>query len=373
MALSTRTFASRLTFDRDHPHYKWIVLSNTTLGMLMATINASIVIISLPDIFRGLKLDPLSPGNVSYLLWMLMGFLLVTAVLVVTLGRLGDIYGRVRIYNLGFVVFTIGSVALAIDPFRNGSGALWLILWRVVQGVGAAMLFANATAILTDAFPANRRGFALGINQVAAIAGSFIGLILGGLLAPVDWRLVFFVSVPFGLLGTLWSYHSLRETSRRTSASIDWTGNVLFAGGLTALLAAITYGIQPYGGHDMGWTNPWVLAGLIGGTIVLIVFCVYESRIDEPMFNMSLFRIKAFSTGNFAGLLASVSRGGLQFMLIIWLQGIWLPLHGYSFERTPLWAGIYLLPLTVRSSSPGRSPAGIPIDSARGLSRPAGW
>ena len=347
MALSTRTFASRLSFDRDHPHYKWIVLSNTTLGMLVATINASILIISLPDIFRGLNLDPLSPGNVSYLLWMLMGFLLVTAVLVVTLGRLGDIYGRVRIYNLGFVVFTIGSVALAIDPFRHGSGAMWIILWRVVQGVGAAMLFANATAILTDAFPANRRGFALGINQVAAIAGSFIGLILGGLLAPVDWRLVFFVSVPFGLLGTLWSYHSLRETSRRSSASIDWTGNVLFAGGLTALLAAITYGIQPYGGHNMGWTSPWVLAGLIGGTVVLIAFCVYESRIDEPMFNMSLFRIKAFSTGNFAGLLASVSRGGLQFMLIIWLQGIWLPLHGYSFERTPLWAGIYLLPLTV--------------------------
>ena len=230
MALSTRTFASRLSFDRDHPHYKWIVLSNTTLGMLVATINASIVIISLPDIFRGLNLDPLSPGNVSYLLWMLMGFLLVTAVLVVTLGRLGDIYGRVRIYNLGFVVFTIGSVALAIDPFRHGSGALWIILWRVVQGVGAAMLFANATAILTDAFPANRRGFALGINQVAAIAGSFIGLILGGLLAPVDWRLVFFVSVPFGLLGTLWSYHSLRESSRRSSASIDWTGNVLVRG-----------------------------------------------------------------------------------------------------------------------------------------------
>jgi MFS family permease len=339
--------ASRFTFDRDHPHYKWIVLSNTTLGMLMATINASIVIISLPDIFRGLKLDPLSPGNVSYLLWMLMGFLLVTAVLVVTLGRLGDIYGRVRIYNLGFVVFTVGSVALAIDPFRNGSGAMWLILWRVVQGVGAAMLFANATAILTDAFPANRRGFALGINQVAAIAGSFIGLILGGLLAPIDWRLVFFISVPFGLLGTVWSYHSLRETSRRTSAPIDWTGNILFAGGLTALLAAITYGIQPYGGHNMGWTNPWVLAGLIGGTAALIAFCVYEMHIDEPMFDMSLFRIKAFSSGNLAGLLASVSRGGLQFMLIIWLQGIWLPLHGYSFERTPLWAGIYLLPLTV--------------------------
>jgi len=342
----TRSLA-RLAVDREHPHYKWVALSNTTLGMLMATINSSIVIISLPDIFRGIGVDPLQPGNVSYLLWMLMGFLLVTAVLVVTLGRLGDMYGRVKIYNLGFAVFTAGSIALALDPLTAGGGALWLILWRLVQGVGAAMLFANSTAILTDAFPAERRGLALGINQVAAIAGSFIGLVVGGLLAPVHWRLVFFVSVPFGLLGTLWSYHSLRETSARVPARIDWWGNVLFAGGLTAVLAAITYGIQPYGGHDMGWTNPWVLAGLIGGVALLVAFCVVETKVLEPMFNLSLFRIRAFSAGNLAGLLASMARGGLQFMLIIWLQGIWLPLHGYSFEQTPLWAGIYLLPLTV--------------------------
>lgn len=313
----------------------------------MATINSSIVIISLPDIFRGIKLDPLQPGNVSYLLWMLMGFLLVTAVLVVSLGRLGDIYGRVRIYNLGFAVFTAGSIALVFDPFTQGGGALWLILWRLVQGVGAAMLFANSTAILTDAFPSDRRGFALGINQVAAIGGSFMGLVIGGLLAPVDWRLVFLISVPFGLIGTVWSYKSLRETSVRTRARVDWVGNALFAVGLTAILAGITYGIQPYGGHDMGWTNPWVLAGLIGGAALLAVFCVVEARVEAPMFNLSLFRIRAFTAGNLAGLLASVSRGGLQFMLIIWLQGIWLPLHGYSFASTPLWAGIYLLPLTV--------------------------
>jgi MFS family permease len=338
---------ARVTVDREHPHYKWVALSNTTLGMLMATINSSIVIISLPDIFRGIKVNPLEPGNVSYLLWMLMGFLLVTAVLVVTLGRLGDIYGRVKIYNLGFAVFTAGSIALALDPLTAGGGALWLILWRVVQGVGAAMLFANSTAILTDAFPAERRGLALGINQVAAIAGSFIGLVVGGLLAPVHWRLVFFVSVPFGLLGTVWSYHSLKETSARVAARIDWWGNLLFAGGLTALLAAITYGIQPYGGHDMGWANPWVLAGLIGGVALLVAFCVVEMKVADPMFHLSLFRTRAFSAGNLAGLLASVGRGGLQFMLIIWLQGIWLPLHGYSFEQTPLWAGIYLLPLTV--------------------------
>ena len=318
--MASRT--SRMTVERDHPGYKWVALSNTTLGVLMATINSSIVIISLPDIFRGIKLDPLRPGNVSYLLWMLMGFLVVTAVLVVTLGRLGDIYGRVKIYNLGFTVFTIGSVALVFDPLTQGSGAMWLILWRLVQGVGAAMLFANSTAILTDAFPADRRGFALGINQVAAIGGSFIGLIVGGVLAPVDWRLVFFVSVPFGLLGTVWSYRSLRETSTRATARIDWWGNALFAVGLTAVLVAITYGIQPYGGHDMGWTSPWVLTGLGAGVALLVAFCVVEANIKDPMFDMSLFRIQAFSAGNFAGLLSAISRGGLQFMLIIWLQGI---------------------------------------------------
>jgi MFS family permease len=342
---------SALRWDRgaigaEHPHYRWVALSNTTLGVLMATINSSIVIISLPAIFRGIHLDPLAPGNVSYLLWVLMGFLVVTAVLVVSLGRLGDIYGRVKIYNLGFAIFTFGSVALALDPLRSGSGALWLIIWRIAQGVGAAMLFANSTAILTDAFPPDSRGMAMGINQVAAIAGSFIGLIAGGLLSEVDWRLVFFVSVPVGLLGTIWSYKSLHETSQRRPARIDWWGNALFAIGLTAVLVAITYGIQPYGHSDMGWLDPWVLAGLVGGGVVLVVFGIVETKVDQPMFAMGLFRIKAFSAGNLAGLLASVARGGLQFMLIIWLQGIWLPLHGYSFESTPLWAGIYLLPLT---------------------------
>jgi MFS family permease len=337
----------QMRVGRDHPKYKWVALSNTTLGVLMATINSSIVIISLPAIFRGIRLNPLTPGNVSYLLWTLMGFLVVTAVLVVTLGRLGDMYGRVRIYNMGFVVFTVGSVALALDPLDKGNGALWIILWRLVQGVGAAMLFANSTAILTDAFPTERRGFALGLNQVAAIAGGFIGLILGGLLSEVDWRLVFFVSVPFGLIGTVWSYLSLHELSDRQPAKIDWLGNVLFAVGVAGLLAAITYGIQPYGGHSMGWTNPWVLTGIIGGVALIIVFGFVETKVKQPMFAMKLFRIRAFWAGNLAGLLASVARGGLQFMLIIWLQGIWLPLHGYSFENTPLWAGIYLLPLTL--------------------------
>ena len=346
--LDKETPATRrnIRFDRDHPRYKWIVLTNTTLGMLIATINASIVLISLPAIFNGIGLDPLAAGNVSYLLWMIMGFLLVSAVLVVALGRLGDMYGRVKMYNLGFVVFTISSIALSLDPFHAGKGAMWLILWRVVQAIGGAMLFANSTAILTDAFPSHQRGMALGINQVAAIAGSFIGLVLGGVLAEWDWRSIFWVSVPIGVLGTVWSYRSLHELGTRNTGKIDWWGNVTFAVGLSALLAGITYGIQPYGGHSTGWTNPWVLAGLIGGVVLLVAFCVIETKVSEPMFHIGLFRDPTFAGANLAGLLASIGRGGLQFMLIIWLQGIWLPLHGFSYEDTPLWAGIYLLPLT---------------------------
>ncbi len=326
--------------------YRWIALSNTTLSITMATIDASIVIIAMPAIFRGIHLSPLAPGNITYVLWMIMGYLLVQAVLVVTLGRLGDMFGRVKIYNLGFVVFTLASIALSLDPFTGGHGALWLILWRVVQAFGGAMLMANSAAILTDAFPANQRGMALGINQIAGISGQFIGLLLGGLLAAWDWRAVFWVNVPIGVWGTIWAYRSLREIASTKKARIDWAGNLLFAVGATSLLAAITYGIQPYGGHTTGWTSPLVLTGLIGGVAVLVIFCIVETKIAEPMFQMTLFKIRAFAAGNAASLMSSMARGGLQFMLVIWLAGIWLPLHGYDYTVTPLWAGIYMLPLT---------------------------
>jgi MFS family permease len=332
--------------DSTSGRYKWVALSNTTLSITMATIDASIVIIAMPAIFRGIHLDPLAPGNVTYLLWMIMGYLLVTAVLVVTLGRLGDMYGRVRIYNLGFVVFTLASIALSLDPLTGPPGALWLIGWRLVQAFGGAMLMANAAAILTDAFPARQRGMALGINQIAGIAGQFVGLLLGGLLAAWDWRAVFWVNVPIGVVGTIWSYLSLREIAATRRARIDWAGNITFALGAGLLLATITHGIQPYGGHSTGWTNPWVIAGLAGGVALLIAFGIIETKIAEPMFRMGLFKIRAFAAGNAASLLGSIARGGLQFMLVIWLAGIWLPLHGYSFAVTPLWAGIYMLPLT---------------------------
>ena len=327
--------------------YKWIALSNTTLGVFIATVDGSIVIISLPAIFRGIGLDPLAPGNISYLLWMIMGYLLVSAVLVVALGRLGDMFGRVRMYNIGFAIFAAASIALSLDPFLGGAGAMWLIGWRVVQAFGGAMLTGNSAAIITDAFPADQRGMALGINQITALAGQFIGLLAGGLLAVIDWHAVFWVSVPIGVVGSIWSYRSLREMSTPKRARIDWVGTLTFTAGTGALLAAITYGIQPYGGHSTGWTSPTVLGGLGLGLVLLVVFCIAENRIAEPMFRLGLFRIRAFAAGNVAALLTAVARGGMQFMLIIWLQGIWLPLHGYNFEDTPLWAGIYLLPLTV--------------------------
>src|SRR3989440_2826693 len=313
--------------------------------MLMATINGSILLIAIPDIFRGIRINPLAPGNTSYLLWLILGFLVVIAVLVVSLGRLGDIYGRVRMFNLGFLVFTVFSILLSVTWLHGSAGAFWLILMRVGQGVGGALIFANSSAILTDAFPQDQRGLALGVNSIAAIAGSFLGLVLGGVLAPISWRLVFLVSVPIGVVATFWAYHSLRELSERRPARIDWWGNATFAIGVVGVMVGITYGIQPYGGHTMGWTSPLVLASLLGGLALLGVFCLIELRVEEPMFHLGLFRIRAFAAGNLAALLAAMGRGGLQFILIIWLQGIWLPEHGYNFAQTPLWAGIYLLPL----------------------------
>jgi MFS family permease len=327
-------------------NYRWVALTNTTAAVFMSALDGSIVIISLPAIFRGIHLDPLAPANISYLLWMIMGYRLVQSVLVVTLGRLGDIYGRVRVYNFGFTVFTVASVLLSFDPFSGSAAAQWLIGWRLLQAVGGSMLTANSAAILTDAFPPDRRGFALGFNQVAALAGQFIGLVAGGLLAAWDWRAVFWVNVPVGVFGTIWAYRRLHDNGERYRGRIDWWGNVTFAVGLSAVLIAITSGIQPHGGRPTGWQNPFVLTTLVIGIVLLIAFVVIESRVAEPMIRLSLFKIRAFSAGNTATLAAALAQGGLQFMLIIWLQGIWLPLHGYDYDQTPLWAGIFMLPLT---------------------------
>jgi MFS family permease len=322
------------------------VLSNTTLGVTMATIDISIMLIALPDIFRGIHIDPLAPGNSFYLLWLILSFMVVTSVLVVSLGRLGDMYGRVRMYNLGFVVYTLFSLLLTVTWFSGTAAAIYLVVMRIFQGVGAALLLANSAAILTDAFPEDQRGMAIGINQVAAISGSFLGLVLGGVLAPIQWRLIFLVSVPIGLFGTVWAYRKLREVPRHGTAKVDWPGNITFALGLIGIMIGITYGIQPYGHSTMGWMSPFVIGCLAGGVALLTAFAIIETKVADPMFRLPLFKIRAFTAGSLSSLLASIGRGGLMFILIIWLQGIWLPRHGFSFSQTPLWAGIYMLPLT---------------------------
>ena len=320
----------------------------TTLAVLLATLDGSITIIAMPDIFRGIHLNPLQAGNSFYLLWMVLGYLIVSSVLIVSLGRLGDMFGRVRIYNLGFVIYTVASLLLTIDWMTGAPGALYLVVLRLVQGVGGAFLLANSAAILTDSFPVNQRGMALGINNIVGVSGMFVGLVLGGLLAPINWRLVFLISVPVGLFGTVWAYKNLRELSAPQKGSkVDWPGNVTFALGLILIMVSITYGIRPYGHHAMGWISPRVLALAGSGVLCLIGFAVVELRSADPMFRLPLLRIRAFSAGTLSTFLASVSRGGLMFMLIIWLQGIWLPQHGVSFANTPLRAGILMLPLTV--------------------------
>ncbi|MDO9325882.1 MAG: MFS transporter [Methanoregula sp.] len=326
--------------------YKWVALSNTTIATFMATVNGSIILISLPAIFNGISINPLT--SFQYLLWMLMGYGVVTATLLLSFGRLSDIYGRVRLYNIGFAIFTAGSILLFLTPNTGDAGAIELIFFRLIQGVGAAFIFSNSAAILTDAFPPDERGKALGLNMVAALSGQFIGLLIGGILAVYNWRYVFLISVPFGVIGTIWAFMKLREPAYpKKTRKIDVWGNVTFVGGLTIFLVGITYALVPYGNDAMGWMNPWVIASMIGGLLLLIAFPFVEKRVEDPMFSIDLFRIRNFAYGNAAGFLSAIARGGVMIILIMLLQGIWLPLHGYSFESTPFWAGVYMLPLTI--------------------------
>jgi MFS family permease len=326
--------------------YKWTALSNVAIASLMGSINMTIVMIALPAIFNGIHIDPLN--SFQYLLWILMGYGLVTATLLLSFGRISDMYGRVKMFRLGFLIFSLASVLLYLTPSTGDLGAIEIIIFRIIQATGSALFMANSAAILTDAFPPNERGKALGINMVAVISGSFFGLILGGILAVFNWRYVFLVSVPFGLIGTVWSYYKLKELSiKAVKTKIDLWGNLTFVLGITLLLVGVTYGLIPYGNNPMGWSNPWVIASLILGLISLILFPIVENRVESPMFRLDLFKNRSFTYANLAGLMGALGRGGMMFMLILLLQGIWLPLHGYSYESTPFWAGIYMLPLTV--------------------------
>jgi MFS family permease len=327
------------------PGYKWIALSNTTLAMLLYSFNQTIVLVALPQIFAGLHADPLSKSGASYVLWVMSGYTVATTVLNASFGRIADIHGKVRFYNFGFVVFALGAGLCALTPSTGDAGALELIAFRIVQGVGGAMLAATSFAILTDAFPARRRGMAFATNQLAFIGGNIIGVVLGGLLAAAHWRLVFLVSVPLALGGAVWSYLQLKETGVRTVEPPDLAGNATFGAATLLLMPGLTYSLSPYGSASTGWGNPLVVALLAGGGALLVVFTLVASRVPYPMFNLALLRIRPFFMANLANVLFQVSRGGLQFMLIIWLQAVWLPLHGVSFDAMPLQAGLDLMPL----------------------------
>ncbi|MDA8055254.1 MAG: MFS transporter [Thermoplasmatales archaeon] len=328
--------------------YKWTVLVNTTLGGLMGSINMTIVLISLPAIFRGLGINPLDPGEFAVLLWVMMGYSIVLATLLVTFGRVSDMYGRTRFYTLGFIIFAISSVLLSIIPSNTkNTGAELLIAFRIIQGVGGGLLMVNSTALITDAFGPTERGRALGINQIAFIAGSLVGLIAGGLLVSYDWHMVFVVNVPFAIAGSIWSVFKLKETSKRAKIPMDIFGNATLGGGLVLISLGLTYTLAPYGSAAMGWGNPWVIVSLIVGLALIVLFVFIETRVKYPLFNLHLFRVKAFSYGNLANFVSSLGRGAIMFLVVIWLQGIYLPLHGYNYTSTPFWAGIYMLPMMV--------------------------
>ncbi|MEM0134746.1 MAG: MFS transporter [Thermoplasmatales archaeon] len=326
--------------------YKWTVLVNTTLGGLMASINMTIVLISLPTIFRGLNIDPTASGEFIMLLWVMMGYSIVLATLLVTFGRLSDIYGRTRLYTLGFLIFTAGSILCSIIPDNSGNhGAEMLIAFRMVQAVGGGLLMVNSTALITDSFGPTERGRALGINQISFIAGSLIGLIAGGLLASANWHLVFIVNIPFAVAGSLWSIFKLKQIKKKEKVPMDIAGNVALGGGLVLISLGFTYALVPFGNSAMGWNSPWVIASFIVGAILLIAFIFIELKVKYPLFDLSLFKIRAFNYGNFANFMSSLGRGAIMFLVIIWLQGIYLPLHGIPYSSTPFWAGIYMVPM----------------------------
>ncbi len=326
--------------------YKWTVLTNTMFGAIMSSLNMNILMISLPTIFRGLGIDPFAAGEFTVLLWVLMGYSIVLATILVTFGRISDIYGRTKMYTFGYVIFTIASILLSIIPDNSGNiGAYLLIGFRMIQAVGGGFLMVNSAALLTDAFPYNERGKALGLNQISFIVGSLFGLIAGGLLAGYNWHLVFIVNVPFAILGTFWSIFKLKETRKKMEVPLDIYGNVTLAISLILISLGFTYVLVPYGNSQMGWGNPWVIVSFVLGVIFMIAFVYVEGKVKYPLFKLSLFRNRPFAYGNISLLLSSLGRGAVMFLVMIWLQGIYLPLHGYSYSETPFWAGIYLLPM----------------------------
>jgi MFS family permease len=308
--------------------YKWIALSNTTIGTLMASLDTNIIIVALPVIASELHTSLLTT------LWTALGYWLVTASVILNFGRLADIFGRVRLYNLGFTIFTVGSALSSMS--QTGEQ---LVMFRIIQAFGAAFLFSNSAAILTDVFPTNERGKALGLNQVAIVLGSVLGLVFGGFLTSyLGWRSVFWINIPIGIVGTVWSYAKLKELGTISKGEkIDWIGNITFAAGLFILLTGITFTSS---GIISSSSIQFYIA-IVGGLSLLVLFVFIEKYIskDYPMFHLSLFKIRAFVGGNIATLLNSIARGDFTLIMAFYLQGP-------SMKLSPLEAGIYLIPVS---------------------------
>jgi EmrB/QacA subfamily drug resistance transporter len=307
--------------------YKWIVLSVTTIGALMASIDSTIVILGLPEMMVKLHADLVE------MIWVIMAYILVSTVFLLTFGRAADILGRVRMYNLGFVVFTIGS---ALCGFSNTAGQL--IFFRLIQGSGAAMMVVNSVAIITEVFPANERGKALGLNAITFSLGGVLGPILGGLILTLsDWRWIFFINVPVGIIGALWGYRVLQERSTpRKGEGFDILGAVSFSVALTALLIALTMGIQ------FSFTSPPILLLFVLFLIGVSFFLWWERRVQNPVLDLSLFSNRIYNFSVLSAMMQSLALFAVNFLIVFYLQGV----LGYD----PLKAALLLIPLPVMTS-----------------------
>ncbi|MEJ2780253.1 MFS transporter, partial [Stygiolobus sp. CP850M] len=323
---------------------KWIALSNTSIAIFIAFANYNMIIIALPQIFNSLRFNPTAPDALGYLIWLILGYMIVTSSLVVTFGRISDLKGRAKLYSFGFLIFAISSGILSTVNGYGDSAVLEMIILRLFQGVGGGLLMVNSAAILTDYFPKNELGKALGLNQVSGLVGGVAGLIIGGVLSVINWRYIFLLDFVVGIIGTLWSFKSLRDVQKPIKQPLDIIGNVLFALGITLLLISVTYGLLPYGNQQLGWGNPFVITGLTISFLAIGIFVFVESKVKNPMFDLSLFKVRDFSVANFTNFIASMARQGILLMMLVLLQGIWLPLHGVPYSQTPFWAGLYLIP-----------------------------
>jgi len=313
----------RLGVSAGHRNYKWWALSCTSLGMLLAATNSGTLIIALPDLERSLHASLLA------LVWVILAYLIAATVLVLTAGRLSDLFGRKRAYVGGFLVFAFASLGAGFSP-----NAEVLILWRILQGIGSAFLFANAAALVTDAFPKEELGLAMGANTMVAAIGLVLGPVLGGALVAISWHWVFWFNVPLALAGAAWGGLILRELAQRDPArSYDVLGTVTFVVGLTGLVLGVSRG------GLSGWTDPLALASLAAAAVLLPTWVVIERRSVAPMLDLGLFSNRLFAAASAASFINGLARFALMFLFVFYYQG--------AQANSPIEAGVKLIPLAL--------------------------